>query len=122
MKEVILYEAIDGKQFNIKDECVQYESRLEATKYKDSALLFNIDGTRLGFSDKDMNDAYFIHASTDEAAQFLAKKFGRRFGLPWGNTQSAKAGTWAFIDGDWVNAHDVLAIAAILNKIMQEKG
>lgn len=121
MKKITMYEAIDGKQFNTEDECVQYESRLEATKYKDSALLFNIDGIRLDFSDKDMNEAYFIHALTDEAAQFLTKKFGRRFGLPWDSAKSAKASTWVFVDDNWVAAHDILGAAAILKKIMQKE-
>lgn len=124
MEVIKTYVACDGKKFEDEWECQEYEEALEATKYQDTALLFDLGGKPLPLSQEGFQGAFIVKAVTDEAAQYMAEAF-HDYWNPWSRDcrwtpSEAKAGCWIFIDNndDWVPASEYLKTADILRKIV----
>lgn len=124
MTTEITYIADDGTRFDYEYECEQYEAAKRAEKFKDTALLFDRNGKTLPLDEESFEDAYFLKAVTDEAAQYMAEIF-ECWTTPWNSeytdfTQGIEAGCWAYINEKWSSIDDVKNIIKILREIGEE--
>lgn len=125
MKIVTTYYADDGKAFEKGWECEAYEASLKASKFKDTAFLFDRCGNQLPLTEDGFQDAVFILCKDDDAANYMHETFGPGYITPWGSyskTVCVSAGCWMFkgaSDEDWIPADDVLKDAEIIKKILK---
>lgn len=103
MKEVRYFEANDGKRFESKRECVEYENRTTMAQYKDDFKIFNCHRQEMDINDENttQDDVFYIIVKTPAAADVIGEWF-EYYGAynPFedcGNVRNA-VGTWAYDD------------------------
>ncbi len=116
MKIIETYVAEDGTEFNNEQECCEYEEKLRAQPFADTALLFDAEGNKMSLSAVSFENATYIKAVTDEAAAYMAKEF-KDWDNPWWNSGIVEAGCWAYFGDGWEPVEDILAMARIIKRI-----
>lgn len=118
MTTVTTYIAEDGTKFDSEWECMDYEAEQEAKEYADTAFLFDDKGERLSLHSDSFNEAFFIKATTNEAAQFMAERF-EGWSTPWYDRGIApQAGMWVFFNEEWTALEEIEHAYKMMQKLM----
>lgn len=70
----IIYRAFDGKEFEEKDDCINYEEKIIAEKYKNDIIGLSEEFEQISLFDGVENffqESYFVLVKTDEAVNFI---------------------------------------------------
>lgn len=70
----ILYKAKDGKLFENKYECINYENNLECEKLKDSLFWWNSKREPIPVS-INADELYYFYIKSEEALEYMEKVF-----------------------------------------------
>ena len=124
MKEVIYYEASDGKRFENEYECLAYEFGTEFQPVEEMLVLWDGDGDKIKITHRTRLDrAYAIHCSSIPAAIFL-KKWGDREEVrtPYDNIDldcctEIPLGDFIWFDDDW---HELGEVTTLFEKMKQQ--
>lgn len=115
MKTIVTYVADDGAIFQTEWECSDYEAKLRAEEFTNTAFLFNNNGERMPLSSDSFEKAFFIFAKTERAAAYLKEEFSD-WDNPWTN-KAPQAGIWWYNGEHWQPAEEITAIAKIIEII-----
>lgn len=124
MKEVIYYEASDGKRFEDEYECLAYEFGAEFKPVEKTLKLWDGDGDKIEITHRTRLDrAYAIHCSSILAAFFL-KKWGDREEVctPYDNIdleccEEIPLGDFIWFDNNW---HELSEVTTLFKKMKQQ--
>lgn len=114
MQLVQYYLADDGTKFDDEEECLDYEAELRAKSFKDTAFFLDENGRKLPLNREGFDEAIFMKAITDAAAQFLAEDLIDP--LPWRFGEAPKAGAWVWMDNRWVSIGEIEKMYKILRE------
>jgi len=118
MRIVTTYIANDGTEFHTQIDCVEYEEKQRDKEFKNTAFLFNQYGEQLKITGMGFEQANFILAKTDEAAQYLFDKFSGYI-TPWDRGNNAiVAGCWFFDGQDWIPVREYIRQAEVAKRIL----
>lgn len=70
----IIYRAFDGKEFDCEDDCLKYETMINAKRFKSNIVGLGESGEEIGLSDgleQFFQDSYFVFVKTQEAVDFI---------------------------------------------------
>lgn len=127
MKSIIKYQAIDGKVFEDKTECEEYEHSLLTKAIKDKIIFFDEDFTELnGEIISRLRESAYIYISPDlEDAADIADTIHHEFGyiIP------ARSGYWYYDYDKWISINERINALArwktilnmLENKIKEKK-
>ena len=127
MKEVIYYEANDGKRFGNERECLEYEFSKMSEPISEMLGLWDGDGEKMDLKYKtDLDNAWGIRCSSLTAAKFL-KDWGEReqCRTPYTDIDldrdDVPLGTFVWFGNGW---HRTSEIADLFNRMgeQMEKG
>ena len=81
MKEILMFQADDGKMFDDEEECRAYELKQALGSFQEDIALYNYKGDKIKINNFNgeviefnglIDEAYFIKANTEEALKALA--------------------------------------------------
>lgn len=124
MKEVIYYEANDGKRFESERECTQYEFNKDSEKIAEMLMMWDDNGEKIKITyGADLESAYAIYCSSITAAIFL-KKWGEKDEVftPYSNIDieghdEIPLGKFVYFNDEW---NEINEIATLLEKISRQ--
>lgn len=127
MKEVIYYEANDGKRFADEWECAQYEFSKDFEKVSEMLMLWDGDGDKMRITYRtNLNGAYAIYCSSVTAAIFL-KEWGDRDGVvtPYSDIDIEKCsevplGEFVYFNDGWNQINEVVALFEKMSRQMSD--
>lgn len=67
MKEVLMFQADDGKMFDDEDECREYECEVATKAVNGQIALFGANREPLPFTPEQVNNAFYARIDTEEA-------------------------------------------------------
>lgn len=117
MKEVIYYEANDGKRFDNEWECAQYEFDKDFAKIADMLVMWDGNGEKMKITHRtNLDRAYAIYCSSITAAIFL-KEWGEREGVatPYSDIDieghsEVPLGEFVYFNEEWNEINEVIAL------------
>lgn len=115
MTTITTYIAEDGTKFSSEEEREEYENEQRAKEFADTAFLYDEEGNPLSVAAENYENAYYIVAASDEAAEFMAEVFSG-WVTPWDDL-GAEAGCWVYDGHNWRSADEILGMAEIIKKI-----
>ena len=99
MKEVRYYVAEDGKKFEDKYECLDYERQKMLEKVCDEFIFLDYHKNPIATEDARTDDVNYIVIKTDRAAEVVGKWFDSDGCLdPFDGVYEQCVGTWAYGD------------------------
>lgn len=125
MKEVIYYEANDGKRFEDEWECVQYEFNKGFEPITEMLMMWDGDGDKMKITHRtDLDRAYAIYCSSITAAIFL-KEWGERDGVvtPYSDIDiegrgEVPLGEFIYFNDRWNEVNEVVALFEKMSRQM----
>ena len=126
MREVIYYEANDGKRFEEEWECVQYEFNKGFEPITEMLMMWDGDGDKMKITHRtDLDRAYAIYCSSITAAIFL-KEWGERDGIitPYSyidieGRDEVPLGEFIYFNDEW---NEVTEVVALFEKMSRQMG
>lgn len=105
MKEVCYYVADDGKKFNDRWDCLQYERRVNLEKHKDEFQFFNYRKEPFPIEKATTENVVYIVVKSDNCAEVIGEWFeSDGCGDPFGGVYCECVGTWVY--GDAISRGD----------------
>ena len=125
MKEVIYYEANDGKRFEEEWECVQYEFNKGLEPIAEMLMMWDGDGDKMKITHRtNLDRAYAIYCSSITAAIFL-KEWGERDGVetPYSDIDiegrgEVPLGEFVYFNDQWNEVNEVVALFEKMSRQM----
>jgi hypothetical protein len=127
MKEVIYYEANDGKRFEDEQECVQYEFNKGFEPIAEMLMMWDGDGNKIEITYRtDPDRAYAIYCSSITAAIFL-KEWGERDGVvtPYSDIDiegrgEVPLGKFIYFNAQWIEITEAVALFEKMSRQMSD--
>jgi hypothetical protein len=124
MKEVIYYEAHDGKQFKNEYECLEYEFGKRFVPIAEMLIMWDGEGDKMKSTHRtNLDRAYAIYCSSITAAIFL-KEWGERDGIrtPYDDIDleccaEVPLGNFIWFDDDW---HEMGEVITLFEKMKEQ--
>lgn len=79
MTEKIIYVAIDGKEFEIERDCVDYENSLRMNRLCKSTLFLNEHFEIMNFQTFDPEQIFYIYVNNDDDKNFINEYFNNEW-------------------------------------------
>ena len=125
MKEVIYYEANDGKRFDNERDCAEYEFSKGFEPIAEMLMLWDGDGDKMKITHRtNLDNAWAIYCSSITAAIFL-KEWGEKDEVrtPYttidiDNGAEIPLGTFIWCNDDWYQVEEVITLFEKLNQQM----
>lgn len=97
MREICYYEANDGKRFDDRWDCIQYERQKQLEECKDEFIFFDDHREKLAFEDATTENVIYIIIKTDRAAEVVGHWFRDDCCVdPFGGLYKNCVGTWVY--------------------------
>lgn len=110
MKEVLIYVADDGREFEDRFDCENYENRLSLNRHRDEFALFGEDMSPLSLEDVETEDVYYIIIRHPCGAIALGNWLRAEGDVnPFEFVEAEKTvGTWSYVNFDlgWIKLED----------------
>jgi len=127
MKEVIYYEANDGKRFENEWDCAEYEFGKGFEPIAEMLIMWDGDGDKIEITHRtNLDRAYAIYCSSITAAIFL-KEWGERDSVltPYTNVDIEKGaevplGTFVWYNNDWREVGKVVTLFEEMSQQMND--
>lgn len=127
MREVIYYEANDGKRFEDEWECVQYEFNKGFEPITEMLMMWDGDGDKMKITHRtNLDRAYVIYCSSITAAIFL-KEWGERDGVitPYSDIDIERRsevplGEFIYFNDKWNEVNEVVALFEKMSRQMSD--
>lgn len=127
MREVIYYEANDGKRFEDEWECAQYEFDKGFEPITEMLVMWDGNGDKIKITHRtNLDRAYAIYCSSITAAIFL-KEWGERDGIltPYSNIDIEKCsevplGEFVYFNDQWNEVNEVVALFEKISRQMSD--
>lgn len=127
MKEIIYYEANDGKRFEDEWECVQYEFNKGFEPIAEMLMMWDGDGDKMKITHRtNLDGAYAIYCSSITAAIFL-KEWGERDGVvtPYSNIDIEECsevplGEFIYFNDQWNKVGEVITLFEKMSRQMSD--
>jgi hypothetical protein len=105
MKEICYYLADDGKKFDDRWECIEYERRVNLEKHKDEFQFFDYHKKPIPIEEATTEDVMFIVVKSDNCAEVIGDWFNSD-GCedPFDGVYCECVGTWVY--GDIIDKGD----------------
>lgn len=125
MKEVIYYEAKDGKRFANEYECLEYEFEKGFEPIGEMLMMWDGTGDKMNITYRtNLDRAYAIYCSSITAAIFL-KEWGERDGIetPYSDIDIEKSsevplGEFVYFNDQWNEINEVVALFEKMSRQM----
>ena len=127
MKEVIYYEANDGKRFETEWECIQYEFNKNFEPIAEMLMMWDSDGEKMKITHRtNLDRAYAIYCSSITAAIFL-KEWGERDGIvtPYSDIDiegrgEVPLGEFVYFNDQWNEVNEVVTLFEKMSRQMSD--
>ena len=127
MREVIYYEANDGKRFNNERDCAEYEFGKGFEPIAEMLMLWDGDGNKIKITHRtNLDNAWAIYCSSITAAIFL-KEWGEKDEVrtPYttidiDNGAEIPLGTFIWCNDDWYQVEEVIALFEKMSRQMSD--
>lgn len=97
MKEIHYYVAKDGKKFDDRWECIEYEQRKQFEEYKDEFVFFDYRKEKLTFKNGIAEEICYIIVKTEQAAKVIGEWFNSEGYLnPFDGVYEGCVGIWVY--------------------------
>jgi hypothetical protein len=127
MKEVIYYEANDGKRFDNEWDCAEYEFNQGFEKITEMLVMWDGDGDKINITHRtNLDRAYAIYCSSITAAIFL-KEWGERDGIltPYSDIDiegrgEVPLGEFVYFGDQWNEVNEVVCLFEKMSRQMSD--
>lgn len=127
MREVIYYEANDGKKFSSERECLEYEFSKDFEKIAEMLVMWDGDGDKMKITYRtNLDRAYAIYCSSITAAIFL-KEWGERDGVltPYSDIDiegrgEVPLGEFVYFNDQWNEVSEVVTLFEKMSRQMSD--
>ena len=129
MREIIYYEANDGKRFESETDCLNYEFEQDFEPIADELALWDDNGDIIKITPyTNIDDAWAIHCSSIDAAIFL-KEWGEkdRVTTPYtnidimGGCAEVPLGEFIWLNSSWNHIDEVISSLEIAKRHMANR-
>lgn len=97
MKEVCYYVAEDGKRFNDRWDCIEYERQKQLEECKDEFVLLDYHKEKISLKDATTEKVCYIIIKTDRAAEVVGEWFSDDSCIdPFDGIYKECVGTWVY--------------------------
>ena len=105
MREICYYLADDGKKFDNRWECIEYERRKALEAHRDEFQFFNYRKEQISVEDATIEDIMYIVVKTESCTAVIGDWFNSDGCLnPFNGVYGECVGTWVY--GDVINKGD----------------
>ena len=129
MREIIYYEANDGKRFETEWECSNYEFEQEFKPIANKLILWDGNGDIMKITPyTNLDDAWAISCSSIEAAIFL-KKWDKKDNVmtPYsdidvmGECAEVPLGEFIWLNDSWIHINEIICSLEITKRQMADR-
>ena len=126
MKEICYYVADDGKKFDDRWECIEYERRVNLEKHKDDFVFLNYRKEPIPIEEATTEDVMYIVVKSESCTEAIGDWFNSD-GCedPFDGVYCERVGTWVYGDvidrGDeWLKLElEIEKLQTLINEVNQ---
>ena len=127
MKEVIYYEANDGKRFSNEYDCLKYEFDKDFEPINEMLMVWDGNGDKIKITHRaNLDNAWAIYCSSITAAIFL-KEWGEKDGITTPYTDidiegrgEVPLGEFVYFNDEWMHINKVIALFEKMKRQMSD--